>query len=99
MSMIYLKNVTTLELDPSKCTGCGVCMEVCPHQVFELQNRKAVIVNRDACMECGACSRNCAFDAITVQAGVGCAAAVYSGLIKGGEPTCGCTKDNNKNCC
>jgi NAD-dependent dihydropyrimidine dehydrogenase PreA subunit len=99
MSMIYLKNVTTLELYPSKCTGCGICMEVCPHHVFELQNRKAVIVNRDACMECGACSRNCAFDAITVQAGVGCAAAVYSGLIKGGEPTCGCTKDNNKNCC
>jgi hypothetical protein len=47
-------------------------------------------------MECGACARNCAAGALTVKAGVGCAAAVISGAIRGGEPTCGC--DSNS-CC
>ena len=73
----YLKNVTTLELDRLACTGCGLCVAVCPHQVFAISERRARIVDRDACMECGACARNCAAGAIGVDAGVGCA----SGLI------------------
>lgn len=73
----YLENVATLELHRERCTGCGRCVEVCPHQVFTLTGGKAEIVDRDACMECGACSLNCPADALTVDAGVGCA----SGLI------------------
>jgi NAD-dependent dihydropyrimidine dehydrogenase PreA subunit len=89
--MKYLHDVTTLKLDPSKCTGCGMCVEVCPHAVFAVKNRKARIVDMDACMECGACARNCAAGALTVKAGVGCAAAVIGGALRGGEPTCGCS--------
>ncbi len=73
----YLKNVATLELDRAACTGCGRCMEVCPHGVFAIAEGRARIADRDACMECGACARNCAAGAIRVDAGVGCA----SGLI------------------
>jgi len=73
----YLKNVATLELDQAACTGCGRCQEVCPHQVFVVENRKARIADFDACMECGACAMNCPDGAIRVDAGVGCA----SGLI------------------
>ena len=73
----YLKNVTTLELDRAVCTGCGRCIEVCPHGVFAMFEGLARIADRDACMECGACARNCAPSAIRVEAGVGCA----SGLI------------------
>ncbi|MBJ6727771.1 mercury methylation ferredoxin HgcB [Geomesophilobacter sediminis] len=73
----YLEDVTTLQFDPARCTGCGRCVEVCPHQVFAVQGRKAELMDRDACMECGACAKNCAARAITVDAGVGCA----SGLI------------------
>ena len=73
----YLQNVATVELRTSACIGCGRCMEVCPHQVFRLYGKKAGIVDRDACMECGACARNRPVDAIQVDAGVGCA----SGLI------------------
>ena len=73
----YLRNVTTLELAPERCIGCGRCVEVCPHQVFTLREGLAGIVNIDACMECGACAKNCPADAIRVDAGVGCA----SGLI------------------
>ncbi len=75
-TMIYLPDVVTLALDQDKCTGCGACLEVCPHEVLALDNGRARIVRRDACMECGACATNCPFEAVTVQSGVGCAAAV-----------------------
>ena len=88
--LIYLKNVVTLKLDQEKCTGCGTCLEVCPHAVFQMNGRHAEIRNRDACMECGACSRNCPFGAIFVQAGVGCAAAVINAMLgRTDQPCCG----------
>jgi len=90
MSMRYLKNISTLRLDPARCTGCGTCKEVCPHGVFALEKKKALITDLDACMECGACSMNCPARAITVQQGVGCAYAILNGMLKGTKAVCGC---------
>ncbi len=97
MKLEYLKNVTTLKLDIEKCTGCRMCTIVCPHEVFEMNGNKARIINRDACIECGACARNCAFEALSVRAGVGCATGIIIGAIRGTEPTCDCTKSDA--CC
>ena len=69
--LTYLKNGETLALDPEACIGCGACVDVCPHAVFDMVSGKARIVRRGTCMECGACSRNCPVAAITVNAGVG----------------------------
>jgi NAD-dependent dihydropyrimidine dehydrogenase PreA subunit len=90
MRMTYIKNGETLSLRSELCTGCRECIEVCPHAVFTMADRKAVIADREACMECGACMKNCAAGAIKVTAGVGCAAAVINGLLRGAEPSCGC---------
>lgn len=87
--MKYLKNVVTLRLDSEKCTGCGMCLVVCPHRVFQKAGASVQIADRDACMECGACAKNCAASAITVEEGVGCAAAIIIGFFTGTEPTCG----------
>lgn len=54
------------------CSGCGDCADVCPHRVLEMQNKKAVIVNEEACIECGACQVNCHDDAMLVTKGTGC---------------------------
>lgn len=104
--LVYLRNVSTLKLDEDMCTGCGMCLEVCPHGVLRLNGRKAHIVNLDACMECGACSRNCAAGAISVQAGVGCAAAVINGMLGRSDSACCCIVDPespsgnmDNNCC
>lgn len=78
MYMKYLKNVATLRLDQDRCSGCGRCLEVCPHAVFVMDARKAAISALDACMECGACARNCPAEAILVKNGMGCA----EGLLK-----------------
>ena len=69
----YLKEVTSLHFDEDTCISCGMCMEVCPHQVFAEVENVVRVVDRDACMECGACMRNCPVSAICVDAGVGCA--------------------------
>jgi NAD-dependent dihydropyrimidine dehydrogenase PreA subunit len=94
----YLPGVVTLQLDSVRCNGCKMCMEVCPHGVFVVENQQASIVDRDACMECGACARNCESGAITVQSGVGCATAIIYGALTGSEPTCG-SGDDATTCC
>ncbi len=92
----YLADVVTLELDRDKCIGCGMCGIVCPHAVFIVENDKAIILDRDACMECGACARNCPPGAIKVKSGVGCAAGIIMGTLRGTEPCCG---ESHKSCC
>lgn len=67
----YLDDVSTLVLDESKCIGCSLCTQVCPHMVFEMQENKARIIDFNACMECGACVNNCPSRAIQVNPGVG----------------------------
>jgi NAD-dependent dihydropyrimidine dehydrogenase PreA subunit len=86
----YLPDVVTLELHTERCNGCRLCLAVCPHGVFTVEAGKARIVDRDACMECGACALNCAPGAISVHAGVGCAVAIIHGWLTGSEPSCGC---------
>ncbi|NOX56658.1 MAG: 4Fe-4S dicluster domain-containing protein [Planctomycetes bacterium] len=72
----YLPGVVTLQIDVRRCDGCRMCVIVCPHAVFCMQDKKARILDADACMECGACAKNCPSGAITVRSGVGCATAM-----------------------
>jgi NAD-dependent dihydropyrimidine dehydrogenase PreA subunit len=86
----YLQDVVTLRLDPEACVGCGVCTLVCPHQVFQIIDKKAIVEDIDGCMECGACANNCPVQAIIVRPGVGCASYIIQTWIKGKEAaSCG----------
>lgn len=91
--MKYLKNSVTLKYFPDKCVGCGKCVEVCPREVFIIQENKALITDRDLCIECGACMNNCQPNAIEVNAGVGCAGALIYSMVTGREPACGCCEN------
>ena len=97
-NLIYLKGVVTLELAEDKCVGCGMCMIVCPHGVFNMDTDHVQIENRDACMECGACARNCPANALFVSAGVGCAAAVINAAL-GREGSCCVVETEDVGCC
>ena len=77
----YIENITTLKFEKKACIGCGNCRDVCPHRIFEIVEKKAVILDLNACMECGACAMNCPVNAITVTPGVGCAIAIINNWI------------------
>ncbi len=89
--------VNTLRYSPELCVNCGMCLEVCPHGVFEAGPEAVRVVRVDACMECGACRRNCPAGAIEVNSGVGCAAALIRAALTGGEPACG--PRSGSSCC
>jgi ferredoxin len=91
-AMILTAKTNTLRYDPSRCINCGLCVAVCPHGVFAPDGRAVELVAAEACMECGACMGNCPVDAIFVESGVGCAAAMIGAALRGrplDEASCG----------
>lgn len=81
---------TTLKFDSTACNGCGMCVNVCPHAVFNRDGRTITLAHPADCMECGACQLNCPTDAISVDSGVGCATAmIVAALTRKQEPVCG----------
>ena len=52
----------TISLD--RCTGCGLCVELCPTHAVELLAGKAAIVRPDDCSFCDICESYCPEGAI-----------------------------------
>jgi NAD-dependent dihydropyrimidine dehydrogenase PreA subunit len=80
--MRSVSRLNTLQYDSELCTGCEMCVDVCPHAVFALHDGVVEAVRADACIECGACERNCPAGAIRVQSGVGCATAMMLAALR-----------------
>jgi len=53
-------------VDTEKCEGCEECIEVCPVDVFEMEDDKSVPVNAEECLGCESCIEVCEQDAITI---------------------------------
>jgi len=82
--MATASTLNTLQYRSELCVGCGMCSVVCPHGVFANHTGYvAQLVRPEACMECGACQLNCPTDAIMVDSGVGCAAAMMFAALTG----------------
>lgn len=59
----------TVGVDAERCSGCGICVEVCPKGVYEMYasdrgGKKARVVALDACVQCTACVKQCPREAI-----------------------------------
>jgi heterodisulfide reductase subunit A len=47
-------------IDPDICTGCQMCIELCPYSAIEFDERRRVsVVNEAVCKGCGSCSAAC----------------------------------------
>ncbi len=51
------------------CVGCGTCVHVCPFNVLEIVNEKAIAARLDDCTGFAACAAECPTEAITLVAG------------------------------
>jgi predicted Fe-Mo cluster-binding NifX family protein/ferredoxin len=51
-------------VDPGKCAGCGVCLDVCPAGAIEVN--KQAVVDAEACTGCAACVSECPNGAIII---------------------------------
>ena len=56
----------TPTVDQDKCVGCGACVDVCPAEVYELQDGKSNPVNAEECLGCESCVEVCQQSAITI---------------------------------
>jgi NAD-dependent dihydropyrimidine dehydrogenase PreA subunit len=54
------------KVDLEKCTGCGTCADVCPNEVFEVDD-KSQVVSPDDCSGCEQCVSECPEEAITME--------------------------------
>jgi electron transfer flavoprotein alpha subunit len=52
-----------------KCTGCTLCVRICPFGAIKVENKKAVI-DLSKCNLCGACVESCKFTAIVLNKGI-----------------------------
>jgi nitroreductase/Pyruvate/2-oxoacid:ferredoxin oxidoreductase delta subunit len=57
----------TTTIDEELCTGCGLCVEICPSRTLSRQNRKAAVTGNHS-LNCGHCMAICPEGAITVGA-------------------------------
>ncbi len=57
-------------IDPTRCTGCGLCVLNCAYNAIELQEDRRfgtiAVINEALCKGCGACSGNCRCSAIDI---------------------------------
>lgn len=54
-------------VDHEKCTGCGECVDICPMEVYELQDEKSVPIHAEECTGCESCVEVCEQEAIRIE--------------------------------
>ncbi len=58
--------MSRIRVDKEKCTGCGLCVNICPFSAISLVDNKAAI-DLEKCTLCGACAQICKPKAIEIK--------------------------------
>ena len=53
-----------VEIDLDLCVGAAECVEVCPVEVYDIENGKVIAENIAECIDCMACQDVCPTNAI-----------------------------------
>jgi len=67
---IELKPVTSHKIDLSLCTGCELCITICPAAILSKNEEKEILFQADKvelCIRCGHCMAMCETSAISIE--------------------------------
>jgi electron transfer flavoprotein-quinone oxidoreductase len=53
-------------VNAERCTGCGVCTQVCPQMLLEIVNKKVQVQDEARCMGCFGCEDECPSHAVRI---------------------------------
>ncbi len=77
VEMILHAKRYSLTLDKTRCTGCGICMKICPREAIEIRKipkkdrekvkSPMIDVSQEKCHYCGMCESICPFGALMVK--------------------------------
>ena len=57
-------------VDEGICSGCGICVEICPYEAREMDSRRGIsMVHSALCQGCGACIASCPNNACELRNG------------------------------
>ena len=59
------KALRSIEIDPEKCRGCGICKKNCPVNAITGEVKQPHKIDEDICIKCGTCISKCPFKAIS----------------------------------
>jgi len=58
--------ITTTSINQDLCSGCGLCLRICPDNTFSINDGKAEVTG-SKCLQCGHCLAICPENAISVK--------------------------------
>ena len=61
-----MNNKTVMQIDPTVCSGCGLCSTICPKSCISMQPDKegflSPVIDENECINCGICLKSCPAD-------------------------------------
>ncbi|MCK4703595.1 4Fe-4S binding protein, partial [Candidatus Bathyarchaeota archaeon] len=55
------------EIDEKKCSGCGICIELCPYNAIRKDELGIARADSSLCGGCGVCAASCPERAVTMH--------------------------------
>lgn len=66
MRLPSLRRFLMPDIETHKCTNCNICVNKCPTEAIEINNKKLHIIDRK-CILCYQCEKVCKFDSIKIK--------------------------------
>lgn len=64
-----MAKMVTITIDEGSCTGCALCVDVCPVPCFDfdVDADRPVVIDEVGCLVCRSCEDICDYDAVAVK--------------------------------